>query len=187
MIRILGGDLRGRLLKSPKNAHVRPTTGVLRKSVFDICKDYILETRFLDLFAGSGAVGIEALSRGAAHATFIDEDRQSIFCIQENLRALKVEDRATLLKGDVLKMLQRLEDMQKSFDIIYIDPPYGENRYHPELITFLDNKALARGATIFIEEAFPSQWLKENIPLTNFICKDRRRFGRSLLHQYIPR
>ncbi len=186
-LRILGGTLRGRLLKSPKHTAVRPTTGILRKSVFDICKDRIVDALFLDLFAGSGAIGIEALSRGAAHATFVDHDRLSIACIQENLRAFKIEEQATLLKGDVLAVLQRLEELKKKFDIIYIDPPYGDDAFHPQLIGLLDQMQLAEHATVFIEEAYPSRWLKEEIPLKHLICKDRRHFGRSLLHQYIPR
>jgi 16S rRNA (guanine966-N2)-methyltransferase len=186
-LRILGGTLRGRLLKSPKHDTVRPTTGILRKSVFDICKDRITDAHFLDLFAGSGAIGIEALSRGAAHVTFVDNDRLSIDCIQENLRTLKLEESATLLKGDVLAVLHRLEELKKTFDIIYIDPPYGDDSFHPQLITLLDQMHLAQHATVFVEEAYPSRWLKEEIPLQHLICKDRRHFGRSLLHQYIPR
>ncbi|MBI2742307.1 MAG: 16S rRNA (guanine(966)-N(2))-methyltransferase RsmD [Chlamydiales bacterium] len=185
-LRILGGALRGRVLKTPKGAPVRPTTGLLKKSFFDICKDRIVETNFLDLFAGSGAIGIEALSRGAAHATFIDSDRRSILCIQENLRALKLEEQATLLTGDVETVLRRLEEMKKKYDLIYIDPPYEKNTYHPELLTLLDGMELARHADIFIEEAYPSPWEKQPIPLKHFICKDRRHFGRSILHQYLP-
>ncbi len=186
-LRILGGTLRGRLLKSPKHESVRPTTGILRKSVFDICKDRILEARFLDLFAGSGSIGIEALSRGAEHVTFVDNDARSIQCIQENLRTFKLEEQATLLKGDVVTILGRLEELNKTFDIIYIDPPYGETAFHPQLITLLDQLQLAHDATVFIEEAYPSPWLKQEIPLKHLICKDKRHFGRSLLHQYIPR
>lgn len=182
MLKIIGGELRGRLLKSPKNAPVRPTTGILRKSVFDICQDRISDARFLDLFAGSGAIGIEALSRGAAHATFVDQNPRCILCIQENLRALKLEERATLLKGDVLTMLQRLEQQQKEFDLIYIDPPYSETHHCAELLTFLDDSNLARLATIFLEQA---SFTAPNFVLSHFRLKDTRRFGRSALHQYL--
>jgi 16S rRNA (guanine966-N2)-methyltransferase len=185
-IRIIGGTHRGRVIKSPKSSLIRPTTAVLRKSVFDICKGFIEDARFLDLFAGSGAIGIEALSRGASHVTFVDQEKNALRGIEENLRTLKLEDQATLIRGDAPNVLNKLESFKKKFDIIYIDPPYGQNERHPELMTLLDTLALAAGAIIFVEEAFPTPWVKETIPLKHFVCKDRRRFGRSILHQYIP-
>jgi 16S rRNA (guanine966-N2)-methyltransferase len=186
-IRIQAGEFRGRLLKTPKNSHVRPTTSIVKKSFFDICKEIVDGARFLDLFAGSGAVGIEALSRGASHGTFVDSERSSIVCIEENLRTLKVEEKGTLLRGEVLPTLRRLEEQKKEYDLIYIDPPYGEEEHHFELLSFLDASALARRAYIFIEESSSSRWTKEKIPLTHHLLKDVRRFGRSALFQYIPK
>ncbi|MFI5333637.1 MAG: 16S rRNA (guanine(966)-N(2))-methyltransferase RsmD [Chlamydiales bacterium] len=183
-LRIIGGEMRGRPLKSPRSALIRPTTGILRKSVFDICKEQIVDAQFLDLFAGTGAMGIEALSRGAAHATFVDQDKEALLCIRENLKRLKLEERATILRGDALELLKRLEERQKKYDLIYIDPPYYEKHFHPEILALLDHMDLARGATIFVEEGIPSPWEKEKIPLEHFALKNSRRFGRSVLYQY---
>lgn len=186
-LRIIGGELRGRLLKSPKSPLIRPTTGILRKSVFDICKNVITDAQFLDLFAGTGAMGIEALSRGASHATFIDQSREALLCIQENLQKLKLEERATVLRGDVMEILKRLNAKKKTFDLIYIDPPYGQDLIHSEILTFLDRSSLAQHATVFVEEASHSHSAREKIPLEHLALKDTRRFGRSTLHQYVSR
>ena len=124
-LRILGGSMRGRLLNHPnmnQSAQLPPSCVNLSSTSAKIH----WRGKFPDLFAGSGSIGIEALSRGAEHVTFVDSDHRSIQCIQDNLRTLKLEDKATLLKGDVLAILNRLEEMKKTYDIIYIDPPYGE-------------------------------------------------------------
>ena len=184
-LRIIAGEYKGRLLKSPKTDKTRPTSGILRKSVFDICRPWIEGASFLDLFAGSGAMGIEALSRGATHATFIDSEKRAFLCIQDNLRALKLEKQADLLLGDAKKMLERLEKLKKRFSMIYIDPPYGENNFNLDILTFLDTAMLASGAHLFIEEAFPSLIKEQKIVFQNLRHIDTRQFGRSLLHQYL--
>ena len=91
-LRILGGTFRNRLLKSPKGEQTRPTLAVMRKSVFDILQTQIEGAAFLDLYAGSGAMGLEALSRGASHATFVDANRFALSCIEDNICLLKVEN-----------------------------------------------------------------------------------------------
>lgn len=183
-LKIIGGTLRGRPLKSPRTKSIRPTTGILRKSVFDICKEAIEGAQFLDLFAGTGAIGIEALSRGAAHATFVDQDREALLCIRENVQKLQLEEKATIIRGHVMQVIRRLDEQKKSYDLIYIDPPYGNPLVHLEILSFLDGSTLAERATVFIEEAAPSRWEREKIPLKRLACKDARRFGRSILFQY---
>ena len=92
-LRIIAGEFRNRLLKSPKSLQTRPTLAILRKAVFDILQPYIHQAHFLDLFAGSGLMGIEALSRGASHTTFVDNDRNAIRCIRENISLLNLQKR----------------------------------------------------------------------------------------------
>lgn len=185
-LRVIGGAFRGRPLKVPKNHLTRPTTAIVRKSLFDICKEEIEGANVLDLFAGSGAVGIEALSRGAAHVTFVDADRRALLCIEENVKKLGLEGKATLHLGDAYKILERLEKFQHRFDLIYIDPPYGEKQVLGELLLQLDGLTLAHQAKIFVEEAHPSQLFNENLALNHFQHRDSRKFGRSLLHQFVP-
>lgn len=175
---LIGGKFKGRRLKSPKGSHIRPTTSMVRKAVFDISQAIIEDALFLDLFAGSGAMGLEALSRGAAQATFIDKDLDSV---KENVSLLKVEKQSTLLRGDALLLLKKLKN---PFDIIYVDPPY-ERVPLTNILTLIDEKNLLReGGILFFEEPSPSKEKWENVSLNHLVHKDTRRFGKALLHQY---
>lgn len=151
---------------------------MLRKAVFDICRPYIDDANFLDLFAGTGAMGFEALSQGATHATFIDSDQNAIKTIHDNAAALKVQDRCTIIKGSLPSALKRLQD---AFQIIYIDPPYSHFDLE-EFITHLDKSALlAPASLLFVETDHPLPVL----PLEHLSLKEIRKFGSSLLHQYV--
>jgi 16S rRNA (guanine966-N2)-methyltransferase len=181
-LHLIGGQFKGRRLRSPKGPHVRPTTAILRKAVFDICKDQIEGAHFLDLFAGTGAMGLEALSRGAAHATFIEHSKDALRCIQDNIASLGLKECTELLKGDVLRTLKRLKT---SFQIIYIDPPY-EKIPMGELLLYLDqSKLLVSGGILFLEEAHPSKENFAALAMQHLVLKNSRRFGKSMLHQFI--
>jgi 16S rRNA (guanine966-N2)-methyltransferase len=179
MTRLIGGKFRGRVLKTPKTSATRPTSAVVRKSIFDICKGEILEARVLDLFAGSGAMGCEALSRGAASATFVDSDARAIRCISENIASLQLQTCTTLMKTDVLKALLALSKKNIQFDIVIMDPPYHDAAIIPTLLTaLLHHDILAPSATLFIEEGSPSH-LTPHPHLTHL---STRTFGNTLLH-----
>ena len=126
-MRIIAGKYRGRKLKSPPSLQTRPTSDRLRETLFNILAPRIKGARFLDLCAGSGAVGIEALSRGAAHATFVDQSRRMCALIEANLDELKVdEDVIEVLGREVAEFLLRHEKKgTEPFDIVYFDPPYA--------------------------------------------------------------
>src|SRR5215471_7126879 len=130
-MRIISGKYRGRRLKSPPSLQTRPTSDRLRETLFDILAPRIAETRFLDLCAGSGAVGIEALSRGAAHATFVDQSRKMAGLIESNLTLLKIEDADfELVLSEALEFLhRRAKNGTEPFDTIFFDPPYKVD-YH---------------------------------------------------------
>lgn len=187
-LRIIGGTFKGRLIKTPKGQHTRPTSSILRKAVFDICQRQISDAKFLDLFAGSGAMGIEAISRGASHATFIDEDKNAHLCIQENIRLLNISGLCEVIKGDAISILKKLEK-RDSFDIIYIDPPYGKTLKEgilliDHVLEILSNSPLvAKDGLIFIEEEVIK--IPREIPsFEGLAFIDSRKFGKSLLHQY---
>src|SRR5690348_14645671 len=140
-LRIIGGQFKNRLLKAPKGSKTRPTLAILRKAVFDMLQFTIADARFLDLFAGSGVMGIEALSRGAGHAAFIDADRTAIHCIRENLKLLQLEEQSEVHHCDAFTALKKYAHKNNSFDVIYIDPPYKLSRETPilqELLAFID-------------------------------------------------
>jgi 16S rRNA (guanine966-N2)-methyltransferase len=178
-LEIIAGRYKGRPLIAPKNDHVRPTLSSLREAVFNMLQGYMEEALFLDLFAGSGAMGLEALSRGAAHASFVDVDRKSIQAIKINCQALNVQPSTTIYFGDVLKKLGQLQKEQESFDIIYADPPYDQG--HGEaVLSFLDSSSLLNPeGFLFIEEGFKTTISDEN--LAHLKLHKEKRFGSSKL------
>ncbi|UOO36959.1 16S rRNA (guanine(966)-N(2))-methyltransferase RsmD [Oscillospiraceae bacterium CM] len=120
-MRIISGSARGRRLKEPMGQEIRPTTDMVKESVFNIIQFDIEGRRVLDLFAGTGQLGIEALSRGAQSAVFVDQSNDALALVRENLKNAGFMDKATVLKGDALAFLHHAGP----FDLIFIDPPYG--------------------------------------------------------------
>ena len=120
-MRVIAGTARSMPLKTVKGMDVRPTTDKTKETLFNVLQTDVPDSRFLDLFSGSGAIGIEALSRGASHAVLVEQDSKAADCILENLQFTKLIDRAELQKCDVLTALHRMEG-QKPFDVIFMDP-----------------------------------------------------------------
>jgi 16S rRNA (guanine966-N2)-methyltransferase len=127
LIRITGGIHRGRKIKSPQGAITRPTPEMVREALFNILCHKVVGSRFLDAFAGTGAVGLEALSRGADFAAFIEKDRTACKVLNENIASLNLMDKSLVLCSDVMESMKKLEKKVESFDIIFLDPPYYEN------------------------------------------------------------
>lgn len=125
-MRIVAGEFRGRRLKTPKREGIRPTADRVREAVFSIIAQHIPGARVLDLFAGTGALGLEALSRGAAQAVFIDRGPEAIQLIRSNIELCGAENRARLMPGSVDRMLRKLASEGASFHVIFMDPPYGK-------------------------------------------------------------
>jgi len=131
-MRIIAGEFRSRRLKSIPGAATRPTPDRLRETLFDILGQRIVGATFLDAYAGTGAVGMEALSRGAAHAFFLERHRGALEAIRQNLASLGVEARATVMAGPVLVTLPRLHA-----DIVFLDPPYDLEREYAAVLELL--------------------------------------------------
>lgn len=177
-LKILSGRFKGRNLKTPSGTKTRPTQGVVRAALFNRCQNELEGARFLDLFAGSGAMGLEALSRGAAEVLFVERDRDAARCIQDNLALLKVE--ATVLTLDALAALKAIARRGSTFTLLYIDPPYDQPAaYYDELFALL-KPLLAPGARVFLEE-------RNTTPITpsGWTILDRRRFGITSLTEYL--
>lgn len=172
-MRIIGGQHRGLTLasvgKGDEGAHLRPTPDRVRESLFNILTSYGLPhgARVLDLFAGTGALGLEALSRGATHTTFVDTGRVAQLLIRENLSKARRTDDATLLtcKAD------KLPTAPHPCDLVFLDPPYGKSLGIPALTSAKTNGWLARDALIVWEESTPQP------PLPGFKLQDQRRYG----------
>lgn len=125
-MRIIAGAYKGRTLKSPPSMNVRPTSDRLRETLFNVIAPRIEDARFLDLCAGSGAVGIEALSRGASHVTFVDRSRRSCALIESNLTLCRVpEERQVIYSMEASEFLRQYRN--ERWDIVYFDPPYKDD------------------------------------------------------------
>lgn len=151
-MRIISGEYRGRILKSPANLKTRPTSDRLRETLFNILNPKIsAETRFLDLCAGTGAIGIEAVSRGAAFAAFVDKSRRACGLIEENLDLLAIpEEKTEVFCISAEKFIAR--EQPQAWDIIFYDPPYQEN-YRIVLFEFGANPSnLLNDAGILVVE-----------------------------------
>jgi 16S rRNA (guanine966-N2)-methyltransferase len=140
-MRIISGTYRGRTIRTVKGERLRPTSEQLRETLFDVLGPQVAGSRFLDAYAGSGAVGLEALSRGAREVVFIEHHRPAVELIRKNLAALGIESGFRLITSPALAALDRLEEEGAPFDFIFLDPPYDEVReYHHAL------RQLARSA-----------------------------------------
>src|SRR5919106_6302430 len=122
-MRIIAGAHKGRTLKAPKWEGLRPTSDKLRETLFNILAPRIMGARVVDGFAGTGAIGIEALSRGASHVTFIEKDRRAAQLIQQNVSSCSIERGFAIETSDVGAVLRRLP-AERTFDVIVLDPPY---------------------------------------------------------------
>ena len=141
MIRIIAGDFKGRRLKTPVGDRVRPTAGRVREAWFSIVQRSVPGARVLDLYAGSGALGLEALSRGAAAVAFVEKHRSSLTVLNANIKTLDVGDRATVHRTDALKFVERLQPGQ--YDVAFADPPYAGEQA-PQLVALFRVSPFAR-------------------------------------------
>ncbi len=181
-MRIIAGNFKGRLLKAPKSTSTRPTQGMLREAIFNICQNEVSNARFLDLFAGSGAMGLEALSRGASHATFVEQNRQAVQCIKENITALKLEKSSLLIPFDASRALHSLAKQSAQFDIVYVDPPYDTPFDFLPLVPLT-----APNGILFFEERHNPKKAHQPLELPGLELKDTRRFGVALLSIFYRR
>ena len=177
-LQIIGGKFRSHPLKAPKHARTRPTTSLVRAAVFNICQGLVEGAKFLDLFAGSGAMGFEALSRGAAFVTLVEMDREALKCIGENAQRLGVAPQIEVLGMPVTRALAKIAG---SYDLIYIDPPY-EMEVGEVLRTIVEKKLLAPEGILFLEEQFEAR--RTAPACAGLSLVESRRYGIAGLHQY---
>lgn len=147
-VRIIAGQARGRKLKAPKGMDTRPTSGRVKEAIFNVLSPQIATSKVLDVFAGTGAMGIEALSRGAEKAVFIEKRRDAWLTVKENLQATGLGAYAEVYKGDFSVVLPRLDD---KFDIIFIDPPYNQGFVQPAIALIATKRLLSPMGVIVLE------------------------------------
>ena len=177
-MRIIGGTARGRRLKAPKGRALRPTAARVKEALFNILPRDLSGVKVLDLFAGTGNVTVEALSRGAAEAILIDASAQSTKTIRENLRRLDLADRAKVWTAPVSRALRLLARQQETFDIIFLDPPYDQ-RLVETTIQMVARGGLLRDSGTLIAEHSTREKIAQNYDA--LMLRDQRRYGDTLL------
>jgi 16S rRNA (guanine(966)-N(2))-methyltransferase RsmD len=166
-MRVIAGNYKGRKLRTVAGLDVRPTSDRLRETLFNILAPYIIDSNFLDICSGSGAVAIEALSRGAKQAILIESSRQAIKVIYENIGNCKISNtEIKLLHTEAMAALKQLSKDNCSFDIVYFDPPYKSNIYLP-VLQLLGDKTILSDTAIVVVEHHSKSPLPEIIGLLN--------------------
>jgi len=179
-VRVIAGSARGHSLKAPKGLHTRPTLDRVREAIFNVLAVHIPGAEVLDLFAGSGAMGIEALSRGAANCVFNDSSRQAVQVIKENLRHTKLEDKAMVYNLDAGKLLAFLQD-KNTFDLVFLDPPYQAGLYEDILQLLSRRKLLKKDAIVVVESGTD---LVLDVSGENLQLVKQSRYGDTLISYY---
>jgi len=181
-MRIIGGRAKGQRLKAPKGQALRPTSARVKEALFNILPHELSGWRILDLFAGTGNVSLEALSRGAAEALLVDVSRSAARAIQENLRLLGFSARSSVWTAPVLRSLRVLARQKRKFDLIFLDPPYERDLIRRVMETLAETEVLVESGVIVVEHS-----VRENVESTygNLELRDRRRYGTTLLSFFV--
>ncbi|MCH5252881.1 MAG: 16S rRNA (guanine(966)-N(2))-methyltransferase RsmD [Lachnospiraceae bacterium] len=151
-MRVIAGKARRLPLVTPSGKDTRPTTDRIKETLFNIIQDDIYDCHFLDLFSGSGGIGIEALSRGAKQAVFVEYGKEALRCIRTNLTKTKLESQAIVLPVEVTYGISKLEKMGQVFDIIFADPPYQKN-FEQKILNHLAVSGIVKPNTLVIIES----------------------------------
>ncbi len=185
-LRIIGGKFKSRKIEAPSASITRPTSGLLRETFFNIVNPYIQGVEFLDIFAGSGAIGLEAISRGADKAIFIEKNRSSAKIIKNNIELLAVQNQTELYILNALSGLNKLIKLKSSFDIIFADPPYDKAQHSSLLLDILQlidtSFLLKKSGVLFLEtNGFVPNYSDS---LQSLFSHDKRKIGDSFLFKY---
>lgn len=172
-LRVISGKLKGRKLFAVRGLSLRPTSDRVKESVFNILKDCCAGEKVLDLFAGTGALGIEALSRGAKKAVFVEDSVRSREALLKNLSACRLEDQAEVIAQKARDGIRYLEKRGESFGIVFLDPPYGKGWVRLTLAALGKSSLLGPGALVVAEHS-PNEEI-ESLPSLRRV--DQRRYG----------
>lgn len=150
-MRVIAGEKRHLLLKTVDSMDIRPTTDKIKETLFNMIQFDVPNSNFLDLFAGSGAIGIEALSRGAKKATFVDNSDAAIKIIKENLEHTDLLERAIVIRANALLSLENLSRNNEIYNIVFMDPPYGKDLYRPIFEKLASSNLIDENTILIIE------------------------------------
>ncbi len=172
-MRIIAGTAKGRKLSSPKGMKTRPTSDRAREAIFSIVDDLVVDARVLDLYSGTGAMGLEALSRGAGQAVFVETDPAALRCLNANIETCRCQDRSEVVSRSVISYLEKI-DSGDDFDLVFADPPYKGDLGSLTLLTISKNAKPLKRCLIILEHA-PDK-APEPIP-DNLDKVDARKYG----------
>lgn len=180
-MRVITGTARGRKLKSPKGLNTRPTTDRVKEALFNILGQDIVDIYFLDLFAGSGAIGIEALSRGASGVVFVEKEAQALKVLKENVTLTGFSEIAQVFNNDVLKALEVLAQQNYKFDYVFMDPPYLKD-FEINTLTKLSNLKLLNKQAVVIVERSKRDTLPERVEDLHLLREEK--YGDTVISFY---
>ena len=174
-MRVIAGKAKGRELVAPKGLNTRPTLAKVKEAIFGMIQFDVQDAYVLDLFSGSGGLGIEAISRGARHAVFCDRDRNALAAVRSNIKRLGFDGEATVYGVDSIALLDTLASLGSKFDIVLLDPPYESDLMNRALAKLDENGLLNDGAILICEHSH------DNPPVfgRNYSYKDPRKYGDS--------
>ena len=185
-MRVIAGKYKGRKLNTPVGYDIRPTADKVKEALFSILSNDIYGSRVLDLFAGTGGLGIEALSRGASYCAFCDSSRMSLNLVKENIAHCQIEEEVKVVPGDYRKVLEGMaakiaDGLEEAFDIIILDPPYDQELYDDAFRLISEGGVLAEDG-IIVAEHRKEKTLPENF--SGFVKQKERRYGSISLSIY---
>jgi 16S rRNA (guanine(966)-N(2))-methyltransferase RsmD len=175
-MRVIAGKAKGHKLVAPSGDRVRPALDQVKEAIFNILFN-VEELRVLDLFAGSGSVGIEALSRGASKAVFVEEWSKAVAAIKRNLKHCKIEDSARVISKSVETAIRILSREGSPFDLVFVDPPYEHDLVNPTLRMLAASPLLKAGCTIVVEH-HPKEPISD---IEGLALTDSRKYGQTLV------
>ncbi len=150
-MRVIAGEAKGMRLKSPSGLNIRPTADRVKEALFSMIGSSIVDAVFVDLYAGSGAIGIEAISRGAESCIFVDNNKKSISLIKQNLAITKFENRGRVICADIKKAIKQLEEKDCKADIVFLDPPYNIVELQSIIEFILNSSILKEDGLVIVE------------------------------------
>lgn len=177
-MRVIAGTAKGTRLEAPKGRKTRPTLDRVREALFSILGAKVVEARVLDLYAGTGAIGIEALSRGAAHCEFIEMDAECAVLLQRNLEAARVESRANIQRLRLPEGLSRTGHAEEEYDLIYADPPFGFTDYSLLCTELVRNGLIGPEGVVIVEHDARASLAECSAEL---VCFREARYGKTCL------
>lgn len=182
-MRIIAGEFRGRTLHRFDGKETRPTSDRLRESIFNILSFRIQQATVLDLFSGTGAMALEALSRGAKSALLVDDSPQAISLMMRNIRSLNLENKARVQRWNIAHNLNFLKHIQPLFDLVFIDPPYNKTLIAPTLTHLLQSASLMSQTCIVVEHSVqePISVHSPELDLPELDLVDQRRYGKTMV------